>query len=143
MLLTKIIVFCSIPHRPRPSISLCLPGNVTVFYINQLIMKILIESPKIVVRESLLEFVREKVGKLALFSDSLMEARVTLKLKKAEGKQQKVCEIRSVIPGNDLFTSKQGENFEEAVLKAVEAAKRQIKDWKGKAGAEAGVPIAP
>ncbi len=99
-------------------------------------MKILIESPKIAVRESLLEFVQEKVGKLALFSDSLMEARVVLKLNKVEGKQQKVCEIRSVIPGNDLFTSKQGETFEEAVLKAVEAAKRQIKDWKGKAGAE-------
>ncbi len=95
-------------------------------------MKIIIQTPNIAAGENLLAFVREKVGKLEGISDRLQEARVFLKVNKSDIRENKVCEIRGVIPGNDLFVERQATSFEEATLKAVEALRRQMTDWKNR-----------
>jgi len=105
---------------------------------NKTKMKITIQTPQVTARESLLDFVRQKVEKLAVFTDRLAEARVTLKLNKSDIRENKICEITGLIPGNDLFASKQAGSFEEATMDAVDAIKRQISDWKGKVSAPAG-----
>lgn len=93
-------------------------------------MKIIIQTPDFKAQPELTDFVNEKVEKLSLFSDRIIESRVLLKIDKSENKENKVSEIRVVIPGNDLFASKQAKSFEEATAKAVDALKKQIEDWK-------------
>jgi len=99
-------------------------------------MKIIIQTPDIKARETLLNFVTEKVEKLGTLSDQLLEARVTLRLDKSDTRENKICVIKGVIPGNDLFVEKQATSFEEATLKSVETMKRQISDWKAKKSAQ-------
>lgn len=95
-------------------------------------MRVIIQSPGVLAREPLLDFVKQKVGKLSDVSELLLEARVLLKTSKSETRENKVCEIRGFIYGNDVFSEKQASSFEEAVLKAVDAIKRQINDLKDK-----------
>lgn len=93
-------------------------------------MKTIIETPNFKARQELLDFVQEKTGKLDLFSDKIIESRVFLKLNNSDNGENKVCEIKVLIPGNDLFASAQSTSFEEAVVKAVEGVKHQIERWK-------------
>jgi putative sigma-54 modulation protein len=95
-------------------------------------MRIFIQSPHVLAREQLLNFVKEKVGKLHDISDRLQEAKVLLKLNKSDVRENKICEIRGVISGNDLFAERQAATFEEATLMAVDAIRRQVTDWKDK-----------
>lgn len=95
-------------------------------------MKILIQAPDFKAQPELIEFVNDKIQKLELFSDRIIEARVLLKLDKSDNRENKVSEIKLVIPGNDLFASKQAKTFEEATVKTVDALKKQIEEWKKK-----------
>jgi putative sigma-54 modulation protein len=74
----------------------------------------------------------KKVNKLDTFSDFLISAEVFFKLLNASDEENKEVEIKISIPGNDLFAKKQAKSFEEAVDKAVEALRRQVKKIKGK-----------
>ena len=93
-------------------------------------MKVIIQTPDVNAQQSLLDFVDEKVQKLSQFSERIIDARVTLRTDKSDNRENKFCEIKVGIPGNDLFVSKQAASFEEATLDAVDAMKRQINDWK-------------
>jgi putative sigma-54 modulation protein len=93
-------------------------------------MKIIIQTPDFKAQPELTDFVNEKMEKLTQFTDRILEGRVLLKLDKSETRENKISEIRLVIAGNDLFASKQGKSFEEATIKAVEALRSQIEDWK-------------
>lgn len=84
-------------------------------------MKISIHTPKILVRNSLLGFVMEKVKKLGDLSTALMEARVTLRLEKTPRADGKICEIKGL-----LFAAKRADSFEAATLRAIDAIKKQI-----------------
>lgn len=95
-------------------------------------MKIILETPNVKAQQPLVDFVNEKVSKIEQFSDRIHEAWVCLKTEKDEKRENKICEIRLGIPGNDLFTRKSGSSFEEAVADAVEASLRQLKKWKDK-----------
>lgn len=95
-------------------------------------MKIHIQTLDFTPRQSLLDLVNEKVGKLEKFSDRIIESRVTLRVEKSEKRDNKICEVRVVIPGNDLFAKKQSESFEDAVQRVTETLERQLKDWKEK-----------
>lgn len=89
-------------------------------------MRIDIQTPDFRASEQLLEFVTEKIGKLTRFSDQIFEAAVTLKVDKSTTRENKMCEIRLGIPGNDLFASRQCKSFEEATAKTVDALRSQI-----------------
>ncbi|MEQ8687927.1 MAG: HPF/RaiA family ribosome-associated protein [Imperialibacter sp.] len=93
-------------------------------------MKTIIETPNFNVKDSLTEFVKLHVEKLEIISDKIVESRVFLKLDKFDNKENKVCEIKVSLPGNDLFASKHADSFEEAVVLTVEAIKHQLKRWK-------------
>lgn len=93
-------------------------------------MKIIIQTPHLKARPSLTAFVQEKVGKLETFSERILECRVYLKVEKSNERGNKVCELKLIIPGNEVFASCQCHTFEEAVSQAVEALKPQIERWK-------------
>lgn len=93
-------------------------------------MKITIHTPDFKADQKLLDLVNEKIEKLGRFSERIHDSTVTLKLDKSETKENKICEIRLGIPGNDLFASKQCKTFEEALAKSADALKSQIDTWK-------------
>lgn len=95
-------------------------------------MKILIQTLDFTPKQDLLDLVNEKIGKLEKFSDRIVECRVTLRVEKSDTRENKSCEVKVVIPGNDLFYKKQFTSFEEGVQKASETLQRQVKQWKAK-----------
>lgn len=95
-------------------------------------MQVNIESLHFTANENLQNYVQEKVNKLFHFHDTIITIEVILRLDKAENTENKVCEIKISIPGQDLFVKRQSKSFEEATLKAVEAMENQIKKQKSK-----------
>ena len=93
-------------------------------------MRLIIQTPDFRASEKLTDFVTENVEKLGLLSDRILEAQVLLKVEKSATNKNKICELKLVIPGNDIFSSRQSATFEEGVAEAVEAVKPQIKRWK-------------
>lgn len=93
-------------------------------------MKITIQTPDFKADQKLLDLVTEKVSKLGRFSDRIHEASITLKVDRSETRENKVCEIKLGIPGNDLFAARQCKTFEEAAAKTSDALRSQIESWK-------------
>lgn len=82
--------------------------------------------------KKLIEFVQERVGKLSNYYDKIIDGEVILKVENSHSTENKVAEIKLLIPGNDIFAKKQCKSFEEATDTAVEALKRQLKKRKEK-----------
>ncbi len=78
------------------------------------------------------DFIREKTAKLGKLFDGVIGCDVVLRLDAAANNENKIAEIRVMIPGNDLFAKKQAKSFEEAIDNAVDALRRQIKKHKEK-----------
>lgn len=95
-------------------------------------MKINIQSFSFNASEKLINFAEDKISKLSQYSGRVMEAQVTLKAVRSATRDNRICEIKLAIPGNDLFASKQCNSFEEAILKSSEALKQQLLTWKEK-----------
>jgi putative sigma-54 modulation protein len=98
-------------------------------------MKVNVSSVHFDADQKLLNFIEEKVGKLETFYDKIIDSSVVLKLDKSSDKENKVAEIKLVVPGKDLFAKKQCKTFEEAVDAAVEALRRQVRKQKTKENA--------
>lgn len=71
-------------------------------------------------------YINEKIGKLSRFYSEIIAGKVTLTLINSDTKENKLCEIRLVIPGNVLLARSYCRTFEEAALNAVEILKGQI-----------------
>ena len=95
-------------------------------------MNIQIHSLKFDADKKLLDFVNQKVNKLALVTDDIVSAEIILKLEKDEDRENKVTEIRVEYPKGPLFARKQSKTFEEATDLVIAALKRQIVKQKGK-----------
>jgi putative sigma-54 modulation protein len=82
--------------------------------------------------KKLIEFIHEKVDKLATQFDKIIDGEVILKVENSSDDENKVAEIKLLIPGSDMFAKKQSKSFEEATDMAVEALRRQLKKHKEK-----------
>jgi putative sigma-54 modulation protein len=99
-------------------------------------MKIKISSVHFDADQKLLDFIDVKVNKLIQFFDGIIGAEVILRLDKDQEFENKVVEIRLLIPGYDLFAKKQCKTFEEATDTAIDALKSQISKHRAKIGRE-------
>lgn len=95
-------------------------------------MTIKIQSVHFDADKKLLEFIQERVDKLNLFYDGIINSEVILKIDKSDAAENKIAEIRLHIPGNDLFAKKQCKSFEEAIDTSIDALKSQVKKHKEK-----------
>lgn len=95
-------------------------------------MKINMQSLHFKASENLKEFVDEKVGKLFRYDDKIISADVTLFSDDGKNIDNKVCEIRLVVPGYDDFVKKNAASFEEAILEAVEILQKILRRKKDK-----------
>lgn len=84
---------------------------VSNFYLHSLHMKVIIQISNFRVRKNLFGFVQEKLDKLQSLIGNILEGRMYLKLEKSDARGNKVCEIKLLIPGNELFVSSQSNTF--------------------------------
>jgi len=82
--------------------------------------------------QKLIDHVHKKVNKLGQFFDGIIGSEVFLRLENVQDDENKVAEVKLLIPGNDLFVKKQSKTFEEAINKAVETLNRQVTKYKEK-----------
>ncbi len=99
-------------------------------------MNITIQSVKFDAADHLKSFIEQKVGKLDLFFDGIIDAEVVLKLDKAETTENKVAEITLSVPGTDLFAKKQSKTFEESIDLSCDALRKQLIKKKEKVKAK-------
>lgn len=95
-------------------------------------MDIKFNSVNFTADKKLIEFVNEKVNKLSVFFDNIISSEVYLRVDKDQEKENKLAEIKILLPGRELFAKKQCKSFEEATDLAVEALRRQVNKYKGK-----------
>jgi putative sigma-54 modulation protein len=95
-------------------------------------MKVKISSLHFKTDIKLEEFIKEKTSKLSSHFDGVLGCDVTLRLDAATNNENKIVEMKVVIPGNDLFSKKQARTFEEATDSAVDALRRQLQRYKEK-----------
>lgn len=96
-------------------------------------MKAKIQSVHFDADKKLLDFIDEKIGKLVTFNSTIIDAEVILRLENSSTTDNKVVEIKLLVPGPDLFAKRQCKSFEEATDQAVEALRRQLRKVKEKA----------
>lgn len=89
-------------------------------------MKINLQSLKFTAKQHLIDFVTEKVGKLERFDDKIISAEVTLYAQDGKHVDNKACDIRLVIPGNDLIVKRTAPTFQESILNAVETLQTML-----------------
>ncbi|MBS4013891.1 MAG: ribosome-associated translation inhibitor RaiA [Bacteroidetes bacterium] len=95
-------------------------------------MEVTISSLHFKADAKLENFVREKLSKVASLFDGVIGSEVTLKLNQSSSNENKIAEIKIIIPGNDLFAKKQAKTFEEAVDSTIDALKKQLQRRKEK-----------
>ncbi|MEN9445307.1 MAG: hypothetical protein RIS47_2198 [Bacteroidota bacterium] len=95
-------------------------------------MNIRINAVHFSASESLEEFITQRINKLSLFQDKIQSAEVFLRLENVQNKENKIVEIKLIVPGEEFFAEKQSESFEKSTDLAIEALRRQLKKHKGK-----------
>ena len=95
-------------------------------------MKLKFQSLDFTASQGLTDFIQSKIDKLEHLYDEIIWCEVCLKLDKSDTRENKVCELRLAIRGNDLLASAQCKTFEEAAAQCVEVLEKQIKKRKTK-----------
>jgi len=95
-------------------------------------MEIIINSVNFKTDTALETFVREKVSKLYNQCDKIIRANVILRESEKGNPENKLCEIRLMIPGNDHFVRKCTAVYEKSILQAVEVLQKIIRRKKNK-----------
>lgn len=95
-------------------------------------MEIQVHSIHFTADQKLINFISEKVSKLELFFDNIIACEVYLRLDKHQEKENKITEVKLLIPGKTLIAKKQCKTFEEAADQAAEALRKQVKKHKEK-----------
>ena len=92
-------------------------------------MKINLQSLHFKAGDDLTAFVDEKVSKLSRYDDSIISADVTLAVD-GNSVENKVCDIRLIVPGNDDFVKRNAATFEEAIAGCVDTLQKIITEKK-------------
>jgi putative sigma-54 modulation protein len=95
-------------------------------------MNIQIHSVRFDADKKLIDFVHQKLEKLAQFGEDIVNAEVYLRLDKDQERENKISEIKVEISGSSLFAKKQSKSFEESTDEAIDALKKQITKYKHK-----------
>ena len=78
------------------------------------------------------EFTKQRIEKLSLFYNSIIEVFVFTKVENNSDGINKWAELKIAIPGDDIIVKKQCRSFEEAIHIAAQSAERILKRRKEK-----------
>ncbi len=96
-------------------------------------MQIIIQTPGFTSSEALDTLINEKISHLGNYTQNIIRADVTLFKGPETETRNNYCEIRLVVPGNDLFAKSNEAGFEQAVAETVNHLKHMIEKSKDKA----------
>jgi putative sigma-54 modulation protein len=82
--------------------------------------------------QKLIDFIQNRMDKLDLFYDKVIQSDVYLKVENTSDKQNKIFEARVKVPGDSFVVKKQCKTFEEGADSAVSSLERQLKRRKEK-----------
>ena len=95
-------------------------------------MKVNVHAVNFTVDGKLVDFVQERMSKLEKYYDKVVSSDVYLKVEKTSDKENKVIEMKIIVPGDDFLVKKQCKTFEEAVELASESMERLLVKRKEK-----------
>ncbi|HEY8397500.1 MAG TPA: HPF/RaiA family ribosome-associated protein [Flavihumibacter sp.] len=95
-------------------------------------MKIRIESPSHKISPSLKSFATEKISGLERIYKDIQEVEITLVNEVKGSKEVVLCTLNIRVPGKDEYVKAKSYIFEDAILKAVDAAKARLRIRKTK-----------
>ena len=93
-------------------------------------MDIIIKSVNFKTKVTLEEFIREKVSKLYDHCDNIIRVNVVLRKQENGNLENRLCEIKLMVPGYDLIVKKSTDMYEKSVAKAVEVLQKIIRRKK-------------
>lgn len=89
-------------------------------------MKVNIQSVNFNIDKSLADFIQSKIDNLERYYDKIIGVEVYLKVQNTSEKENKIAEIKMLIPGDEMIVKKQCKTFEEAVDLMAESLRRQL-----------------
>ena len=107
-------------------------GFFTGGNIKNSVMEVSVNAVKFKPTSALMDFVDKKARKIETLLPQAIKVDVTMKVDKEHDVCNKVADMRVVIPGDDLYASKQCDTFEEAIDQCLDALKKQIEKLKEK-----------
>jgi putative sigma-54 modulation protein len=95
-------------------------------------MKVNVNAVNFTVDGKLVDFIQERMDKLEKYYDKIVSSDVFLKVEKTSDKENKMVEIKLLVPGDDFIVKKQCKTFEEAVELSAESLERLLVKRKEK-----------
>lgn len=100
-------------------------------------MKVNTQSVNFDADMKLIDFIQRRMDKLEIFYDKVIGSDVYLKVENTSAKENKIVEIKLLVPRDQLMVKKQCKSFEEAVDSACSSLERQLVKKKEKMRAKA------
>lgn len=95
-------------------------------------METIINAVKFKADEKLVNYISKKTEKISTLLPRAVSVEVSLKVDKEHEINNKIASVRIAIPGNDLFSEKQRDTFEDALDDCMDAIKKMIEKIKDK-----------
>ena len=95
-------------------------------------MKVNIHAVNFNIDKKLVDFVEERMSKLEKYYDRVVSSDAFLKLDNTSEKENKIVELKVLVPGDDFVVKKQSKTFEEAADLAIESLERLLVKRKEK-----------
>ncbi|KGO94366.1 ribosome hibernation-promoting factor, HPF/YfiA family [Flavobacterium subsaxonicum] len=95
-------------------------------------MKVNVHAVNFNVDKKLVGYVQGRLDKLDKYYDKVVNSDVFFKLDNTSDKENKIAEIKLIVPGDEFIVKKQCKTFEEAVELAAESMERLLMKRKQK-----------
>ncbi|MSP84869.1 MAG: ribosome-associated translation inhibitor RaiA [Flavobacteriaceae bacterium] len=95
-------------------------------------MKVNVHAVNFNVDGKLVGFIQERTDRLEKYYDKIISSDVFLKVKKTSEKENKIVEIKMLVPGDEFMVKKECKTFEEAIEQSAESLERLLTKRKEK-----------
>jgi putative sigma-54 modulation protein len=95
-------------------------------------MKVNVHAVNFNVDGKLVGFIQERMDRLEKYYDKIVSSDVFLKVEKTSEKENKIVEIKMLVPGDEFMVKKQCKTFEEALDQSAESLERLLTKRKEK-----------
>ncbi|WP_026811409.1 ribosome hibernation-promoting factor, HPF/YfiA family [Arenibacter latericius] len=95
-------------------------------------MKVNAQSVNFTADGKLIDFMEARLGKLEQFYDKIVSTDVYLKVENTSAKENKIVEIKVLVPRDNFVVKKQCRTFEEAIDAACSSLERKLVKRKEK-----------
>jgi putative sigma-54 modulation protein len=89
-------------------------------------MKVNVHAVNFSVDVKLVGFIQDRMDRLEKYYDKVVSSDVFLKVEKTSEKENKIVEIKILVPGDEFIVKKQCKTFEEAVEQSAESLERLL-----------------